>query len=75
MKCGTKQKFIVFKIDDCNKFLCDYELKILIEIDDYISEGRKKEENKSTNKYLVINTDEPYANEIIGILKKNGHWG
>ena len=26
-------------------------------------------------KYLVINTDEPYADEVITILKRNGHWG
>lgn len=25
--------------------------------------------------YLVINTDEPYAPEIIEILKRNDHWG
>jgi hypothetical protein len=30
--------------------------------------------DKKENTYLVINTDEPYADEIIEILKKNGHW-
>jgi hypothetical protein len=30
--------------------------------------------NKKENTYLVINTDEPYADEVIEILKKNGHW-
>lgn len=29
---------------------------------------------KKENTYFVINTDEPYADEIIEILKKNGHW-
>lgn len=28
-----------------------------------------------TPQYLVINQDEPYADEIIEILKRNGHWG
>jgi len=31
-------------------------------------------EEKRQNEYLVINTDEPYAEEIIEILKRNGHW-
>lgn len=25
--------------------------------------------------YIVINTDEPYADEIIEIMKRYGHWG
>jgi hypothetical protein len=30
---------------------------------------------KQPNTYLVINTDEPYVDEIINILKRHGHWG
>lgn len=30
---------------------------------------------KPVNTYLVINTDEPYADEIIEIMKRHGHWG
>jgi hypothetical protein len=33
-------------------------------------------DKKNTNKtYLVINTDEPYADEVIEIMKRHGHWG
>lgn len=29
----------------------------------------------SNNTYIVINTDEPYAPEVVEILKRYGHWG
>ena len=35
----------------------------------------KELEGKKENTYLVINTDEPYADEVIAILKRHGHWG
>lgn len=41
-------------------------------ISDALDVHHYREEPK---KYLVINTDEPYADEIIEILKRNGHWG
>ena len=39
-----------------------------------VSAGRAAEGKEPCPKYLVINTDEIYANEVIKILKRNGHW-
>jgi len=36
--------------------------------------SRIKFNKKPSNQYLVINIDEPYAGEVIEILKKNRHW-
>lgn len=30
---------------------------------------------KKQNRYIIINVDEPYIEDIIKILQKNGHWG
>lgn len=71
---GFKEKFIVFKIEEVNKYITNegkFDLDIISEI---INRERAKE-NKPLNTYLVINTDEPYADEVIEILKRNGHWG
>lgn len=38
--------------------------------------ARKQEvEKKEPHTYLVINRDEHYADEVIEILKRHGHWG
>jgi len=37
---------------------------------------RRIEFGKNTgNKYLVINVDEDYAKDVVGILRENNHWG
>ncbi len=41
---------------------------------DYIEYGREKDGKKPYNSYIVINTDEPYINEIKEVMKKHGHW-
>lgn len=33
----------------------------------------RKEAGKKPNTYIVINRDEPYADQVIGIMKKHGH--
>jgi hypothetical protein len=40
-----------------------------------VEEYREDIGKPATNKYIVINTDEPYIQEIIDIMKKHGHWG
>jgi len=40
-----------------------------------IQMGRKLAGKPSDNFYLVVNTDEPYAEQIIEIMKANGHYG
>ena len=75
LRCGGLVKHIVVKGDDCKKYLDDDALESLLQILLHISKSRKKDGKSDDNEYIVINTDEPYINEIIEILKKNGHWG
>lgn len=69
-----KLKFIVIKKDDADKYLNEKGQETLNGILDIIFDSRSMD-GKKINKYLVINTDEPYADEVIEILKSNGHWG
>lgn len=50
--------------------------------DEYLKCGAKKkfivlkaDGTPTDHEYLVINTDEPYIQDIIEIMKKNGQWG
>ena len=74
LKCGAKRKFVVLKLGDVAK-LAEWVQKDLEMILVEIEENRLAEGKSTDNEYLVINTDEPYAQEVIEILKKNGHWG
>ncbi|MDF2615434.1 MAG: hypothetical protein K0Q47_89 [Sedimentibacter sp.] len=73
---GSKRKFVVLKIADLLKYINSPFKLAMLENDMLdIVEGRKKDGKNPENEYIIINTDEPYANEVIEILKKNGHWG
>ncbi len=73
-KLGGAKKHIVIKIEDIMRYTDHDESEALFDAIDAIEEERAND-GKPVNEYLVINTDEPYAHEIIEILKKNGHWG
>jgi len=72
---GKLDKFAVLKTDDIKKYLSESEARRLWETFDTIGDRRQLDGKKRGNLYLVINVDEPYAPEIIEILKRNGHWG
>ncbi|AKQ08630.1 hypothetical protein [Bacillus phage vB_BceS-M2] len=72
---SVQPKFVVFKHEDAEQFLSGYQRKMLIDILGTIQKGRAISGKEVNNFYLVINTDEPYANEVIDIMKKNNHWG
>ncbi|WP_313413157.1 hypothetical protein [Sedimentibacter sp.] len=74
LKGGNLDKFTVLKNDDIAKYLSPLAKHRLQQLLDVIYRCRTND-NKLLNTYLVINTDEPYADEVIEILKKNGHWG
>lgn len=67
-------KFIVVKKEDVNRYLTNIDKENLINILDDITYKRMRD-GKSLNTYIVINHDEPYIDEVIDILKRNGHWG
>lgn len=75
LKCGGINKFIVFKREDVAKYTGNLTWNVLLNSAELIENGRERDGKKRSNEYIVINTDEPYANEVIEILKKHGHWG
>ena len=75
LKGGDFNKFVVIKVEDIQDNLTEAGKKQLRETLNYIAAMREQEGKRPYNTYLVINVDEPYAPEIVEILKRNGHWG
>jgi hypothetical protein len=76
MKCGGLRKFIVIKIEDFVKYVNSGIKGALLQNDlEDIQAGRKRDGKEPCPEYIVINTDESYAQEVIEIMKKHGHWG
>lgn len=75
LKCGAKRKFFVLNLEKAEEKIHPMDLDRiefgLTEIDFALSSYP----DIKAKEYLVINTDEPYAEEVIDILKRNGHWG
>lgn len=69
-----EMKFIVFKCEDARK-LSRESKAALRDVCGEIDAIRLEAGKQNTNRYLVINADEPYAQEVVEILKRNGHWG
>ncbi|WP_163855767.1 YopX family protein [Paenibacillus elgii] len=70
---GMEQKFVVFNVEDISaigKNAVQPLLKVQEEVANY-----RSAQGKNENTYLVINVDEPYADEVIEIMKRHGHWG
>jgi hypothetical protein len=85
---GIAMKYLVLKNSDIEEMLTPLEKNQLFNICKEIdfcraTQGlgeadRGKNFNlkpKGKNTYIVINTDEPYTDQIIDIMKTNGHWG
>ncbi|PTY93058.1 hypothetical protein [Heyndrickxia sporothermodurans] len=72
---GMRNKFTVVKNDDLEKYLHPEMKSAFLNIAEKVELNKCIEENKKPHTYLVINTDEPYADEVIEIMKKHGHWG
>lgn len=84
---GIRKKFTVAKDKDIKEHLNQHEqeelysLLELVEVRKKVKKTRTADREAGTDKfytpntYLIINTDEPYADEVIDIMKKHGHWG
>jgi len=72
---GMVQKFIVLKCEDVRKYLDEEARFKLRMISLGICAGRTFDNKEADNRYLVINVDEPYAPEVVAIMKRHGHWG
>lgn len=70
---GMKNKFLVIKRDYIKSEQAKKQAELLCEYADAQRVIQTGKVNPAT--YLVINTDEPYTNEVIDILKRYGHWG
>lgn len=79
VKEGFERKYTIINERDVQKYLSQHtkdELQIALNNAlQVIEDGRIEDGKKPYNNYLVINLDEPYADEVIEILKRNGHWG
>jgi hypothetical protein len=73
---GMEMKFTVIKNDDLDSlYLIHPQIHREFERAQDKVQKIRIAEGKKDNKYIVINTDEPYADEVIEILKRHGHWG
>lgn len=76
MKCGGIRKHIVIKVDDFVKYVnCGVKAALLDNDLQDIQAGRKADGKDPRPEYIVVNTDEPYAQEVIDVLKRHGAWG
>jgi hypothetical protein len=69
---GLEEKYLVIKHSDIQGREAVHHFMKLVE---HVSNKRKAEGKSNLNRYLVINTDEPYAGEVAEIMKSHGHWG
>ncbi|WFR64177.1 hypothetical protein P9222_08385 [Paenibacillus amylolyticus] len=67
-------KFAVAKISDIDTLLDEENIQKFYGLLNRISEEREAI-GKADNHYIVVNLDEPYAGDVIEIMKRNGHWG
>ena len=67
-------KYIVIKQEDVIKHASEQDRTDLARILKNIRISTYKFNKNTGNKYLVINVDVDYADEVVDILKKNNHW-
>ena len=67
-------KYTVIKQEDMIKHASEQDRIDLARILKNIRISRYKFNKNTGNKYLVINVDVDYADEVVDILKKNNHW-
>lgn len=65
-------KFMVLKCHDIWRFGLEKRAEFL---EACVRESREMNGESIDNRYAVINLDETYANEVIEIMRRHGHWG
>lgn len=71
---GDFNKFIVLGVKDVKNISVEHRINLEHAYNE-VSMKRFLRGVTPEPKYLVINTDEPYAQEVIAIMKRNNHWG
>ena len=67
-------KYTIIKQEDMIKHASEQDRIDLARILKNIRISRYKFNKNTSNKYLVINIDESYAEDVVEILKQNNHW-
>jgi len=67
-------RYWVLKLDELLAVCTQPELQKFETIVDRILRKREEEGKPAVNSYIVINSDEPYADEVKEILKRYEHW-
>ena len=72
---GINNKHVIIKKNDLFDYCSEEETAFMDEVLNKIESGRIKDGKTPGNNYMVINQDESYSDEVVEILKNNGHWG
>ena len=64
-------KYGVLKIDEVEKYCSEESLRALDQVVQEISDGRARDGKDYVNVYMVVNTDEPYADEVRDLIEKH----
>lgn len=75
MRCGGERKFIVLPIKYFKRLRPALRGRVTLAAKEIEGMRMLEKQTKVAPEYIVINTDEPYVQEIIEILQRNGHWG
>lgn len=62
------QKFIVFKMEDLEAVCSSEDVTTIMKVSDAIAEHRKETERDPYPAYLVVNEDEPYADQVLKMI-------
>lgn len=62
-------KYTVIKNEDIEKYLNEGGKKILTGLLSYINHNKEIDGKTTDNNYYIVNTDEPYAEDVLSILQ------
>ncbi|HDR7892799.1 TPA: hypothetical protein QCY29_005267 [Bacillus toyonensis] len=65
------QKFIVFKMEDLEAVCSSEDVTTIMKVSDAIAEHRKETERDPYPSYLVVNEDEPYADQVLKMIQEH----
>ncbi len=72
---GMQYKFLVIKVADVMDKLTQEQQNTLQATLDVIYTKKVENGENTENRYLVVNVDESYAEEVASVMKANGDWG
>jgi hypothetical protein len=64
-----KNTHTIFKNDDIRKYCNEMQIAQFSAICETVSNGRM-DDGKPLNTYYVVNTDEPYADKVLSVIKQ-----